>query len=68
MLKPGQMFNPYFLVFRFSFVIALVATQNIITVIHKGLSVKLQGCYVDAIRAHRDIQNVKSTLNKQNVT
>ena len=31
----------------------------------KGLSVKLQGRYVNAIRAHRDIQNVKSTLVKQ---
>ena len=50
--------------FRFSFVIALVATQNVLSYI-KGLSVKLQGRYVDAIRAHRDIQIVKSTLVKQ---
>ena len=54
----------FFTVLRFSFVIALVATQNVLSYI-KGLSVKLQGRYVDAIRAHRDIQNVKSTLVKQ---
>ena len=53
----------FFTVFRFSFVIALVATQNVLSYI-KGLSVKLQGHYVDAIRAHRDIQNVKFTLVK----
>ncbi|XP_065920295.1 52 kDa repressor of the inhibitor of the protein kinase-like [Dysidea avara] len=54
----------FFTVFRFLFVIALVATQNVLSYI-KGLSLKLQGCYVNAIWAHRDIQNVKSTLVKQ---
>ena len=28
----------------------------------KGLSIKLQGKYVDVARAHRDIEQVKSTL------
>ena len=30
----------------------------------KGLSVKLQGRYVDVVRAHNNIENVKSTLAK----
>lgn len=46
---------------QFSFVVALVATQNILTYT-KGLSVKLQGPYVDVVRAYRDIKNVKATL------
>ena len=50
-------------VFRFSFAVALVFTQKILSYI-KGLSVKLQGRYVDVVHAHREIQNVKSTLNK----
>ena len=50
-------------VFRFSFVVALVFTQKILSYI-KALSVKLQGRYVDVVRAHREIENVKSTLNK----
>ena len=49
---------------RFSFGVALVATQNVLSYI-KGLSMKLQGCYVNAIQAYRGIQNVKSTLGKQ---
>ena len=49
--------------FRFSIVAALVTTQEILSYI-RGLSVKLQGRYVDAIRAHREIENVKSTLIK----
>ena len=50
-------------VFRFSFVVALVFTQKILSYI-KALSVKLQGRYVDIIRAYREIENVKSTLSK----
>ena len=49
--------------FRFSLVAALVTTQKILSYI-RGLSVKLQGLYVDAIRAQREIENVKSTLIK----
>ena len=50
-------------VFRFSFVVALVFTQKILSYI-KGVSVKLQGRYVDIARAHTEIENVKSTLYK----
>ena len=49
--------------FRFSFAVALVFTQKILSYI-KALSVKLQGRYVDIVRAYREIENVKSTLNK----
>ena len=49
--------------FRFLFVVALVFTQKILSYI-KGVSVKLQGRYVDIARAHTEIENVKSTLNK----
>ena len=37
-------------------------TQKILYI--KALSVKLQGCYVDIVRAYRKIENVKSTLSK----
>ena len=47
-------------IFRFSFVVALVITEKVLSYV-KGLSVKLQGRYVDVIRAH---ENVKSTLAK----
>ena len=50
-------------VFRFSFVVALVFTQKILSYI-KALSVKLQGHSVDVVCAHREIENVKSTLSK----
>ena len=48
-------------IFRFSFVVALVLTEKVLSYV-KGLSVKLQSCYVDVIRAHKNIENVKSTL------
>ena len=50
-------------VFRFSFAVALVITQKILLYI-KAVSVKLQGRYVDIVRAYREIENVKSTLAK----
>ena len=50
-------------VFRFSFAVVLVITQKILSYI-KALSVKLQGRYVDIVRAYREIENVKSTLAK----
>ena len=56
----------FFTVFRLSFVIALAATHNVLSYI-TGLSVILQGCYDDAIPAHREIQNVKSTLVSKGV-
>lgn len=48
---------------QFSFIIALTVTQNILAYT-KGLSVKLQGRYVDIARAHREITNLKTTLQK----
>ena len=46
---------------RFSFIMALVATQRVLAYT-KGLSVKLQGPYVDVAHAHREIENVQTTL------
>ena len=53
----------FFTIFRFSFVVALVLTEKVLSYV-KGLSVKLQGRYVDVVRAHNNIENVKSTLAK----
>ena len=50
-------------IFRFSFVVALVLTEKVLSYV-KGLSVKLQSRYVDVIHAHKNIENVKSTLGK----
>ena len=48
---------------------ALVTTQSILAY-SKGLSVKLQGPYVDVARAHREIETVKAALQgiRSNVT
>jgi len=46
---------------QFSFIVTLVATQNVLAYI-KGLCIKLQGAYVDVARAHREITNVKETF------
>ena len=46
---------------HFSFIVALVATHRVLAYT-KGLSVKLQGPYVDVARAHREIETVKATL------
>ena len=46
---------------QFSFVVTLVLTQAILAYT-RGLSVKLQGRYVDVSRAHRDIESVKAAL------
>jgi len=48
---------------QFSFIVTLVSTHNVLAYT-KGLSVKLQGPYVDIARAHREISNVKETLKK----
>ena len=48
---------------QFSFIVALTVTQNILAYT-KGLSVKLQGRYVDIARAYREISNLKTTLQK----
>ena len=50
-------------IFRFLFVVALVLTEKVLSHVI-GLSVKLQGCYVDGVRAHKNIETVKSTLAK----
>ena len=46
---------------QFSFILTLVMTQKLLGYT-KGLSVKLQGRYSDVVRAHSDIEVVKSTL------
>lgn len=46
---------------QFSFVVTLVLTQKILAYT-RGLSVKLQGGYVDVTRAHKDIESVKVAL------
>lgn len=46
---------------QFPFVVALVLSQEVLANT-KGLSVKLQGRYVDVVQAHRDIEHVKTTI------
>ena len=46
---------------QFSFIFALVLAQKVLSYT-KGLSVKLQGRYVDAVRAYCDIELIKTTL------
>ena len=46
---------------QFSFIITLVVTRTTLAYT-RGLAVKLQGRYVDAVRAHTDIESVKSVL------
>ena len=46
---------------QFSFIVALVLTQKVLAYT-KGLSVKLQGCYVDVVRAYKDVESVRTTL------
>lgn len=46
---------------QFPFIVALVLSQKVLAYT-KGLSVKLQGRYVDVVRAHDDIESVKATL------
>ena len=46
-----------------SFVVTLVITEKVLAY-PKGLSIKLQGRYIDAVRAHSDIESVKSTLSR----
>ena len=45
---------------QFSFIATLVATHCVLAYT-KGLSVKLQGRYVDVARAHREVETVKAT-------
>lgn len=47
--------------YQFPFVVALVLSQEVLAYT-KGLSVKLQGRYVDVVRAHRDTEHVKTTI------
>lgn len=46
---------------QFSFIFVLVLTQRVLAYT-KGLSIKLQGRYVDVVRAHQDIEAVIDTL------
>ena len=46
---------------QFPFIVGLHITQAVLGYT-KGLSIKLQGKYVDVARAHRDIEQVKSSL------
>ena len=50
-------------IFRFLFVVALVLTEKVLSHVI-GFSVKLQGCYVDGVRAHKNIETVESTVAK----
>ncbi len=46
---------------QFSFIVALIYSQKVLGYT-KGLSVKLQGRYVDVVRAYRDIESIKTTV------
>ena len=46
---------------RFPFIFALVVTKEVLAYT-KGLSIKLQGRYVDIVKAHREIEFVQSTV------
>ena len=48
---------------QFSFVVALVLSHNVLSYT-KGLSVKLQERYVDVVRAHNDVEAVKSAIKE----
>ena len=48
---------------QFSFVVTLVLSHNVLSYT-KGLSVKLQGRYVDVVRAHNDVEAVKSAIKE----
>ena len=48
---------------QFSFIVTLMITEKILAYT-KGLSIKLQGRFIDAVRAHSDIKSVKSTLSR----
>ena len=49
---------------QFSFVVALVLTQKVLGYT-KGLSIKLQGRYVDVASAHKDIKSVKNIVKQK---
>lgn len=46
---------------QFTFVVALVVTQKVLSYT-KGLSVKLQGRYVDVVCAHREIETIRASV------
>ena len=46
---------------KFSFIFSLVVTKEVLG-FSKALSVKLQGRYVDAVKAYNDVNLVKDTL------
>ncbi len=46
---------------RFPFIISLIVTKEVLGYT-KALSIKLQGRYVDAVKAYRDVSLVKDTL------
>ena len=52
---------------RFSFIFSLVVTKELLG-FSKALSIKLQGRYVDAVRAYHDIKLVKDTLKSTRAT
>ena len=47
--------------YQFSFIVALILTQKVLSYT-KGLSVKLQGRYMDTVCAYTDIEVVRSSL------
>ena len=46
---------------QFPFMVALVLSQKVLAYT-KGLSIKLQGRYIDVVRAHQDIESVRTTI------
>ena len=46
---------------QFPFMVVLVLSQKVLAYT-KGLSIKLQGRYIDVVRAHRDIESVRTTI------
>ena len=46
---------------QFSFIVAFVLAQKILSYM-KGLSTKLQGRYIDVVRAYRDVELVNTTI------
>ena len=52
---------------RLSFIFSLVVTKEVLG-FSKALSIKLQGRYVDAVRAYHDVNLVKDTLKSARAT
>ena len=58
---PSDAHSLFLAMYQFSFSVVLILTQKVLSYT-KGLSLKLQGRYVDTVCAYRDIEVVKSSL------